>query len=145
MTRTLHIVSQSAPQSRMVDPWLDPALRAKFDGNIEFEPNSGCWLWSPAHSNFGYGIFGVSRVKRTKTNVADMIAKGRFRQGNCFGAARPRAKISGVKDIFDLRKAGLLHREIAEKVGLSQTQVRDILQGRRWAKDPYSLLARAQP
>lgn len=31
---------------------------------VQPEPNSGCWIWSGARNNMGYGILGVDRTHR---------------------------------------------------------------------------------
>ena len=65
-------------------------------------------------------------------NMRDAVAKGRMRRK---GEENRQAKLkeADVRSIFRLRSDGLKHKAIASKVGISQTQVCDILAGRKWA------------
>lgn len=65
-------------------------------------------------------------------NMRDMVAKGRnvAPVGEACGASR--LTNERVLKIFELRKQGLTHREIAKEVQCSGTMVSLILQGKYW-------------
>lgn len=67
-------------------------------------------------------------------NSADMMAKGRHRTASTFGTANGGAKIAPpvVHTVRSLRGAGLSHRQIAARVGISASQVGNILSGKHW-------------
>lgn len=50
----------------------------EFLKRVEFEPNTGCWLWSGAASSQGYPQVSVSGVRRVGTHVALEIFKGSY-------------------------------------------------------------------
>lgn len=68
-------------------------------------------------------------------NSADMVAKGRAsREPRTVGEANPAARIdhATAREIRSIRGAGLSHSAIAAAVGLSASQVGNIVNGRHW-------------
>lgn len=66
-------------------------------------------------------------------NIADRHSKGR--SAGPRGVLNPNAKLNpkAVREIRELRARGLLLREIAARVGVSRTSVRNALSGKTWA------------
>lgn len=48
----------------------DPRLPARFWSKIAPEPNTGCWLWTAAVIQSGYGVFGWNGRSRVAHHVA---------------------------------------------------------------------------
>lgn len=72
-------------------------------------------------------------------NVADKIAKGRFRAGSGYRAdGRPnnsiltQEKVAAIKGL--LNGGDLTHTEIAQRYGVSRIAISNIANGRRWAR-----------
>lgn len=68
-------------------------------------------------------------------NSADMVRKGRHRVGvRHRGEANKatRIQVEAVREIRELRKAGLSLRAIAARVGISNGQVGNIVSGKHW-------------
>ena len=56
-------------------------LKNKFEHNYMPEPNTGCWIWIAASSNFGYGIIANGRTTIGAHRVSYMIYKGIIPKG----------------------------------------------------------------
>jgi len=69
-----------------------------------------------------------------RDNTADSVKKGR--RASKRGELNGRAKLTSqdVADVFKLRAAGSLQREIGSKFDVTQAQVSSILLGKAWAK-----------
>jgi hypothetical protein len=68
---------------------------------------------------------------RQEPHMGQFIAPGR---GQSRGSSRPAHKLteSDIPLIFGMRESGLLQREIAERFGVAQPVVSDILNGKAW-------------
>lgn len=44
--------------------WKAETVRRRFMERVEYEPNTGCWLWSGARCEHGYGMIRAGRVMR---------------------------------------------------------------------------------
>jgi hypothetical protein len=71
-------------------------------------------------------------------NIADMVAKGRHRNGDIRGERNPNAKLTeaAVRQIRADRAAGALLREIAERHGITEGLVSMIARGLLWSDPP---------
>ena len=67
-------------------------------------------------------------------NVRDMYMRGRNRNPGRQGERHHAAKITeaDVREMIQLRRAGLLQHEIADRFGVGRTAVTRILNGKRW-------------
>lgn len=63
-------------------------------------------------------------------NHADKVNKGRQAQGSNHGIAK--LTEADIPEIFRLRKDGLLHREIADKFGVTRSRISTILARKEW-------------
>ena len=53
-----------------------PNLRERFHALISYEPNSGCWIWTGAQGNKGYGRFWLNGKLQQAHRVAWEIVNG---------------------------------------------------------------------
>lgn len=65
-------------------------------------------------------------------NIADMVAKGRNRNGKCEGARNPSSKLSEAQ-VMAIRNAHGTQEDIGRTFGISQSQVSSIRTFRTWS------------
>lgn len=56
---------------------MTPQLAERFFAKIEMDPNWGCWLWSAAANDFGYGIIRVGGKNFRAHRLSWEFAAGR--------------------------------------------------------------------
>lgn len=136
--------------------------------HVALAPN-GCWLWTGAKNNKGYGqigncgkivlahrvsfelhkgesIVGMQILHKCDTpacinpdhlfagnaveNMKDMHSKGRGQHGS----GHRWAKLAD-SDVAEIRRisAGMTHKHIAERYGVSRSAITQILSGKRWS------------
>lgn len=57
-------------------PHITDKIRDSFEQCIEFEPNSGCWLWTGGCNGNGYGFMYINRVGLRVHRLAYTMYKG---------------------------------------------------------------------
>jgi hypothetical protein len=136
------------------------APRKSFDQRLELDEETGCWNWTGAKTPDGYGNLkrgGKSiaahryafeklvgpipsgacilhscdnpaccnpdhlRVGSQKENIHDAIERGRF--------VAPRQKLT-LAQVDEIRVTGATNRELAERLGVHHTTIRDVRNGR---------------
>ena len=61
--------------------WIGVTAEDRFWACIEFEPNSGCWLWSASLRNGGYGQFWVNGRAVLAHRFSWELHKGKIPEG----------------------------------------------------------------
>ena len=56
-------------------------LQARWEAKIMPEPNSGCWLWTGAWSDNGYGVLQVNNVAQYAHRISYELHKGEIGSG----------------------------------------------------------------
>lgn len=121
---------------------------AYIEARVEFELNTGCWLWAGGYAGNGYGWLSASGcvnpnhlfVGDQAANMRDAARKGRLRYCVQVGELHSRAKLtaSQVAEIRSrYRRAGRYSnsRELANAYGVSTGTIRQIASGVRWSRD----------
>ena len=70
---------------------LDLGIKCDFDIEFfknklinfcEFEPNTGCWLWTGGEQRFGYGAIAINNKVKTASRVSFILFKGPIKEGH---------------------------------------------------------------
>jgi hypothetical protein len=95
----------------------------------------GCWIWSGYIAKHGYGVKCINPqhlfLGTTQDNIKDCFNKKRKSHQ---GERHPGAKIKekDILEIFQLRKIGWTHQKIADKFGMKQASISNVLHRRLW-------------
>lgn len=139
----------------MSELWVE-----RFERQISPEPNTGCWLWTGAVNNDGYGHIKMQKKTRTVSRVSFELYRGPIppgltvdhlcRQRSCVNPAHLEAVTTKINtrraawakaghrgaEVLRLSGAGKTQTEISMALKLSAGFVSNVLTGKWYGSTP---------